>query len=417
MPLSMGNLFKKQIPVVNRKSIIKITKQSLRQWIFSNAIEKLGFKIKMVTREELFNNSEKYNVLPFGFEESIVVSEPYNNPEALPWSISSTIGTFTLKKPFVFEVKNAELVGPATVGFDRNGSLISEIVIGTPTITLIKYLPAPTLILKNLPSFGSYQLDRVYSLVNPWSNGYFHWIVDCLARLEGIEYYQEQTGKKPTLLIESNPPKWKIESLRLLGYDPDDCIYWNRSKIKVKRLVVPSYRREHNVISPAACQWLRQRMLSNLPNVESKQHSFSPRIYISRPQTTGRQVINEDDVLEALKPFGFVAYILENMSFADQVRLFSQAEIVVAPHGAGLTNMIFAQNLIVIDLFGSYGNPCFLVLAKALGFHYGCLGSGNNGGNSRTKKSNGMIVDIPKLRDLVAQMLNLNSDRQPANTA
>jgi len=35
---------------------------------------------------------------------------------------------------------------------------------------------------------------------------------------------------------------------------------------------------------------------------------------------------------------------------SDQVRLFSQAEIVVAPHGAGLTNILFAENLIVIEL-------------------------------------------------------------------
>lgn len=55
-----------------------------------------------------------------------------------------------------------------------------------------------------------------------------------------------------------------------------------------------------------------------------------------------------------MSPLGFVAYTLEDMSFSDQVRLLSQAEMVVAAHGAGLTNIIFSQNLIVIELFGPW---------------------------------------------------------------
>jgi len=144
-------------------------------------------------------------------------------------------------------------------------------------------------------------------------------------------------------------------------------------RIKVERLVVPSFRHGPNgLMSATGCRWLRQRIFSNLPDVESKQLSFSSKIYISRPKTVGRYLINEDEVLEALTPFGFVAYTLENLSLSDQVKLFSQAEIVVSAHGAGLTNMIFAQNLIVIELFGSFGIPTLFLLAK-VGFQYGCL--------------------------------------------
>jgi hypothetical protein len=105
---------------------------------------------------------------------------------------------------------------------------------------------------------------------------------------------------------------------------------------------------------------------------------------------------------------------MENLSFSDKVRLFSQAEIVVAPHGAGLVNTILApQNLIVIDIFGSYGTPCFLALSKALGFHYGCLGlAGRNEKSYRNETYNSIIVDIPKLRALVTEMLDIYSDRK-----
>jgi hypothetical protein len=391
------NVLKKKILVGRSRVIIGKIKYPLRKLIFSSARKNFGLNI--VTRRELSSNSEKYHVLQFGSEESIVVSEPNNRSDELPSLIKSKIGTFTLKKPFVSEVPNAELIGSTAVGFDEDGNMIPETV--APN-NLKLGLPTRTFILKNLPSFGAPQLDTVCSL---WRTNYYNWLVDCLTRIEGLEYYQEQTGRKPVLIINSNPPPWKLESLRLLGYEPDDCVQWNMSRLKVKRLVVPSFRRGGSLLSPTACHWVRQRIFSNLPNVGSKKLSFSSRIYISRPQTVGRQLINEDDVMEALAPFGFVAYTLETMSFSDQVKLFSQAEIVVAPHGAGLTNMIFAQKLAVIELFGSYVVPSFFLLAKALGFQYACLTPNHNGKNQYSEKFGGIMVDIAKLRDLVAEML------------
>jgi len=88
--------------------------------------------------------------------------------------------------------------------------------------------------------------------------------------------------------------------------------------------------------------------------------------------------------------------------------------------------MIFAQNLIVIELFGSFGIPTLFLLAKALGFQYGCLVD-HNGRNQYSEKFNGIMVDIDKfqaqyngimvdvarLRDLVAEMLHIYSDPSP----
>lgn len=402
----MINALKKKILIGRRKAIIGKIKYPLRTWMNSTALGKFGKN--RVTREELLNNTKKYHTLQFGTEESIVVSEPYNGLDKLPSLISSKIGTFTLKKPFVCEVANAELVGPTAIGFDKNGNIISETV--TPLDKGVKRgIPLRTWISLKLPSFGTPKLDVAFSLVNCRARrNYWHWIGDCLTRIEGLEYYQEYTGRKPVLIIDANPPTWKTESLRLLGYEPNDCIHWDRSRIEVKRLIVPSFRREQSLVSPSSCRWLRQRIFSNFPDTGIENTSFSSRIYISRSKSAGRQVINEDKLLEALNPFGFVAYTLENMSFLDQVRLFSQAEIVVSPHGAGLANMIFAQkSIIVIELFGSFVIPVYFNLAKALGFQYGCLIPSHNVRNQYSAKFDDIIVDTSKLRDLVVEMLSI----------
>ena len=58
-----------------------------------------------------------------------------------------------------------------------------------------------------------------------------------------------------------------------------------------------------------------------------------------------------------------------------QVQLFSTAEVVVAPHGAGLANIVMMPpGGAVIELVGSVvRNPHFLNLGKAVGLCYGLV--------------------------------------------
>ncbi|MFB6225349.1 MAG: glycosyltransferase 61 family protein, partial [Candidatus Paceibacteria bacterium] len=48
---------------------------------------------------------------------------------------------------------------------------------------------------------------------------------------------------------------------------------------------------------------------------------------------------------------------------SEQVNLFHKAETIVAPHGAGLTHLIFAQDPTVLELFPANNIP----------FHYFCI--------------------------------------------
>ncbi|NHC33917.1 glycosyltransferase family 61 protein [Scytonema millei] len=405
MVSSILKSFKKKILVGRRRQTILLIKRPLRQWIFSQAIEKLG--LNLVTRKELLAQRKKYHVQNFSSGESVIIDKPRQGSDEMP-KLTESMGSFTLEEPIVFEVENAKLVGPAAVGFDRDGSIISEIITGN--LKSLNRLPARTLFLKQLPDFTTPQMNVACSLVNPTSMGYFTWMGN-LTRFEGIEYYQAQTGIKPKLIINSHPTKWQRESLRLLGYEPQDCIQWNGSRIKVSRLVVPSYRRVQQLISPSGCRWLRQRLVSNLPGKESEKGDFSSRVYIVRTKKTGRTIINEEEVLSVLTQLGFVGYTLEELSFADQVRLFSQAEMVVAAHGAGLANIMFAENLKVIELFGSYGTAAYFVLSKMLNFDYACLVSDPQGKNQVSERYTDMTVDIAKLKTLLTEMLS--SDRQP----
>lgn len=388
-----------------------VYKGTRRKLIVPLVMKKLNLHI--VTQEELLSHDKKYHTFSFGSQEKVLSCKPYSL-ERLPQQLENRKGELTAPVPFVAEVRNAELIGSMAVGFDQEGNVIEESTLPHNPNSGFKFeaLPIRTLVQKSIPfSRKVTQLDTACSLVNLWSKNYFHWIVECLTRIEGLEHYQEQTGRQPLLIIDSNPTLWQLESLKLLGYEPSRCLQWDNSQTKVQQLVVSSFRRTGGFISPSACRWVRQRLLSNLPALKENKTPFTPRVYISRAKASCRKVVNETEVMDLLTPLGFVEYKLENMSFLEQVRLFSQAEIIISPHGAGLTNMIFSEDAIVIELFNphsasSYINACYVNMASALNFHYGCLicQPSRIGLDFRRTEPN-MVVDTTKLKALIDSML------------
>ncbi|PPS43391.1 DUF563 domain-containing protein [Chroococcidiopsis sp. TS-821] len=392
--------------VINRLKIlyrIQI-KSFLRKPIFY-IYQKLG--LTLVTRETLFSSPEKYHLSHFSHQEIVIADEPKTLERMA--TINNQIQPFIIKiePPFVCEINDAYLAGPAAVGFDVNQNIILETT--TPYHCQESHLEGSVairaLVIKSFLAENTPEIDTACSLINAWSQNYWHWIIDCLTRLEGIEFYQQQTGIKPKLIIDAHPTAWQIDSLKLLGYQPEDCIQWNKSRLRVKKLIISSFRRHYDKVysveAPSASRWLRERMLSNL--TKTNRH-FSSRIFISRRQAQGRRIINEDDVIATLANFGFVAYVLEEMNFDDEVRLFAQATMVVAPHGAGITNIIFAQNLTLIELFGVSVSPCFANLARGLGFQYGYLQCYSPYTALRYHDSD-MVVNTMQLKKLLVQML------------
>ena len=49
-----------------------------------------------------------------------------------------------------------------------------------------------------------------------------------------------------------------------------------------------------------------------------------------------------------LENFGFEKIIASNMTFQDQIDIFFSADVIVAAHGAGMTNMIFCKQSVKI---------------------------------------------------------------------
>jgi hypothetical protein len=68
--------------------------------------------------------------------------------------------------------------------------------------------------------------------------------------------------------------------------------------------------------------------------------SASTRLLVLRPHDVERHFLNEEDLLNALRPIGFSAIQPDDMPFWEQVRTFAAAECVVMAHGAALANLV-----------------------------------------------------------------------------
>ena len=384
-----------------RKTLVRLFEFYLRQ-----------SEIKIVNRNDLITQSQKYNLQEFGSAEIVKLGDFYT-PKPIPKRIAQKIYSMQEKivRPFVCEIEQAEIIGKYPVAFDLDGDLILETSL--PRFTSIEAHVAKNVSIKTIlaAQFGKQNqhkpIEVACILTNPWSNNFWHWTVDTLTQLEGVEYYQKQTGIKPKLIVESNLRTWQRDSLKLLGYEEKDLIIWRDFRRMVNKLIVPSFRRSyegiHGEISVTACQWLQQQMLSNIPHVERESSCLSPKVFISRRKALGRRISNENEVIEALKPLEFTTYVLEEMSYFEQVKLFAQAKVIVAPHGAGLTNLIFADRPIILELFGAYVGREFANLARGMGFKYGCLGCPSPRGEMRQKDGD-MVVDLKALLDLLREM-------------
>jgi len=201
------------------------------------------------------------------------------------------------------------------------------------------------------------------------TNGYFHWLIDVLPRLDLIE----KSGLKPEkyLINYNSNIKFQKETLDLLGINQDQIINMNRkTHLKCEKVILPSLSGGIGYITEQKIQFLREKFLKQKNN---SLLTTPKRIYISREKAPKRKILNEKDFLPFIENKGFKKIYLEDFSFSEQVQLFNQAEVIISPHGAGLTNLIFCNSETkVLELFPYCEElePCYAIISKLLSLSY-----------------------------------------------
>jgi len=222
---------------------------------------------------------------------------------------------------------------------------------------------------------SSYKKGLYTSVLHlPWAeNNNYHWFFDCLPRL----YYVLQTIDQPiNIIMRRDLPAYQHETLQFIVQQhlTAKVVYIGKhEKWEIEQFILPSFvsNSQSGYLPQHISNWLREKIWKGY-NIEKT--SQKKRIYISRAKARTRRVLNENELLPLLSNYGFEVIRAEELTYQQQVQLFYNTEAVIAPHGAGLTNLLFAEKCNVLEFHpANLIKTHYFLLCKELGFNYNAI--------------------------------------------
>jgi len=229
---------------------------------------------------------------------------------------------------------------------------------------------------ESLPIFDFKKVDRYVNqhsvfIGAKWGGyNYFHYLHTCLPKLS----YYLQNVKFDRIIHNSTNKKFVKESLNVIGINLNNVFCLDASpSMKCKELTVVSPIGYGVNPNKESCKFVRD-LFKSLFVMSNR------RIFISRSGTNYRKLTNEEEITNYLITLGFEIINSEYLSFTDQVKLFSQSEIVISSHGAGLSNIVFCDpKTKILELQSpKYLGLCYWLVADSCDLdYYYLLGEGD----------------------------------------
>ncbi len=199
-----------------------------------------------------------------------------------------------------------------------------------------------------------YKKESLEQLVIPiafyldWN--YYHWLMEATIRLAPLD---KETLKKAKIVLNTPILDFQIKSLKFLFDITEKQIHCQHKKVlKASQILLLPFQhirnqqtQQTNLYNPFAIKQINAISLKKISKTKT-----AKRFIISRENATERRISNIQLLTNTFPDFEVIK--LEEKSFEEQVYLFRKAEIIIATHGAGLTNLLWATpKLKLIELF------------------------------------------------------------------
>lgn len=251
------------------------------------------------------------------------------------------------------------------------------------------------------------------------AGGYYHFTLDHLPKLRGTERFEQEHGTRVGLVVPpggTRPGSWVRQAVEVLGHGDREISEWTATPTSYRRLLVATHRTHSTTrwdTGPADLWWLRRRAWAQvLP--ERRPAAATTLLYVSRADATRRQVVNEEEVRAALRALGFVVHTLAARPVHEQVALFAAARVVVSPHGAGLTNLVYAPvGTTVVELLpAAFPKPVYQILTAQMGQRHLPLLCPSDPPRTGAPINGDLHVPVDRLRWLVAPLARAPTSRR-----
>jgi len=237
-------------------------------------------------------------------------------------------------------------------------------------------------------------VEKPIVLSHCYSQNYFHWSLEAVTRNRFFAGYDDHP-----LIVQPGDLhhvfQKELFSRTSGGKTP---FIQDRAAIKVRDPIL-----SHEIMSENSIRWLRETMNIPVHNQGSK------RIYLRRTPRyrPGGSLAETVEFLMFLREYGFEAidFSYQEFTIEEQVRMLENSSVILAPHGAALTNLTYLNPALSVIEIISPRTPraLYMHIASTLGFHY--YGVYSNQLDEEEK----IILDIEELRTIMRAIISLGS--------
>lgn len=239
---------------------------------------------------------------------------------------------------------------------------------------------------------------------DPNNINFYHWMVESFPKFHLVE----KSGFTADKYIICNKMPYQQQLLEKVGIKDEQVIWFDENTlIQADELILPDIINNFRAVElrgklcynakyipPWIFEFYRGLILSDIKETAKR------KIFISREKAKYRNITNEPELFSLLKKQGFEKIHLEDLSIFEQAEVFYNAEFIISPHGAGLTNLMFCRpETKVIEIF----SPTYLcnnqqLIARSLGLDYAYVICNSDSAEDTDLLRENIVIDLDKVR-------------------
>lgn len=260
---------------------------------------------------------------------------------------------------FMATIPNAEIIGGSNVVFSGHHAIKHDLFDIRKDYTSEelqrRYIVSPNykLLIRNVSGDRRRTFQQAACFTDACSGNYAHWLTEVLPRI----YLFTESGMSSEIrmiidrglhpnLMESfhviageNPNVFKLGRNRLVGVEKLSLVSC-AGYVPFGRRISKAKGHSHGSFSPATFKGMVNKIRQNL-GIEAVQGWR--KLYIRRNSSV-RTVSNLPEIESVLMQHGFEFVEPELLTFVEQVKLFSEASVIVGATGAAMANLIFCNS-------------------------------------------------------------------------
>lgn len=226
-------------------------------------------------------------------------------------------------------------------------------------------------------------VEKAISMLGWRPDNYYHFTFEIISRLAFADRFEEYRSW-PVLIdkcvLETVQLRDLLRCMNFYGHPVIEVAA--RTRVEVRKLLYISYNMwmPHNfredaaqypkdyLFSPTVAENIRCYVFKSFPE---RKEASGARIFLSRKKCDNQRLLNAEEIEQIFREAGFSIIYPEELSFEEEVRIFQNADVIVGPTGAALTNVVYCRKnalvaVIAPDSHRSYffSNIAYLVEAE-----------------------------------------------------